>query len=122
MWFVDAVLIWLANMWFPVNFVLGSMKVSAWMGIIMSSFLWTLLIWFTQPLANKFKIKLSGSLHMAIAYFVANFVVLWLVARLGPVIGFGVSGWTYVLGLAFVANLVQYGTWVLLAKFKLAKM
>ena len=122
MWVVNAVLIWLANMLYPANFVLGSLTMSAWSGIIAAALLWTALIWFTEPLAAKFKVKLKKGMPMMIAYLVSNFVSLWLLSRLGPAIGFGVSSWVYVLSLAFVANIAQFISWVVLAKYKLAEM
>ena len=122
MWLVNAVLLWLANMLFPANYVLGSMTMSVWSGTIVTALLWTVLIWLTQPLANKLKIKLKGAMQMMLAYLVSNFVVLWLLSRFGPAIGFGVSGWMWVLALAIVANIVQYLNWMVLAKYKLAKM
>ena len=91
-------------------------------GIVFAALAWTVLIWFTQPVLKKLKLNLDKGMAMMIAYLLANFVSLWLVTRLGPAIGFGVSGIMWVFALAFVANFIQYLVWVLLTKLKLAEM
>src|SRR5258708_5126636 len=122
MYLVNVVLIWLANMLFPTNFVLGSANNSTWGAILIVALVWDVLLWFTQPLLNKFKVKVGKGMQMAGVYLAANFIVLWVLGRLGPVFGFGVSSFVWVLGLALVANFVQYGVWMLLSKLKLAEM
>jgi hypothetical protein len=122
MYLVNVLLIWGANMLFPANFVLGSANNSTWGAILVVALLWDVLVWFTQPLLRKFKVELKKPMSIAAAYLVANFLVLWVLARLGPVFGFGVSSFVWVFALALVANLVQYAVWTVLAKLKLATM
>jgi len=122
MYLVDGLLIWLANTLFPKDFVLGSASNSTWGAILLVGFLWTLLILLIQPIFNKFKVNLTKGMQMFGVYLAANFVILWVIARLGPVFGFGVSNFVWVFGLAFTANIIQVGVWMLLSKFKLAKM
>ncbi|HKB88643.1 MAG TPA: hypothetical protein VKC53_03250 [Patescibacteria group bacterium] len=122
MWLVNMVLLVLANMYWPRNFVLGSMTVSKWTAVVGVALLWNAALWATQPVADKLKVKLNSPMKMMLAYLAANFVALWVLARLGPGVGFGVSSSVLVFGLAFVANFVQYLVWALLAKLKLAEM
>jgi len=122
MWLVNILLICAANKYWPNNFVLGSLTMSRTGGIVFAALAWTVLIWFTQPVLKKLKLNLDKGMAMMIAYLLANFVSLWLVTRLGPAIGFGVSGIMWVFALAFVANFIQYLVWVLLTKLKLAEM
>lgn len=122
MYLVNGLLIWLANTLYPNNFVLGSASNSTWGAILLVGFLWTLLILLIQPILNKFKVNLAKGVQMFGVYLAANFVILWVIARLGPVFGFGVSNFVWVFGLAITANVIQVGVWMLLSKFKLAKM
>ena len=121
MWITAMLLIWAANAFFPTHFVLGSLTMSVTYGIIFSGLVWTVLVWFTEPVLRLFKIKPGKGMSMMMAYLAANVVALWLISRLGPVIGFGISGILWVFGLAFVANFVQYIVWIILAKLKLAE-
>lgn len=112
-------MLWLANNYLPKNYVLLSFMGSWWLALITSAFLWTLIIWFTQPVADLLKFKLKKGIEIVIAYLLANFVALWGIARIG--LGFGIKSSVWVLALAIFANIVQIFTWVLLAKLKLVK-
>jgi len=121
-WLTNIALIRLANSLWPNNFVLGSLTMSAFTGTIFTALAWTTLIWFTEPILKRFRLNLGKGMQIMLVYLAANFVSLWLISRLGPAIGFGISGIVWVFSLAFVANIVQYGVWLLLTKFKLAEM
>lgn len=120
MFLVDAAILWFANQYMPGNYVLMTFFGSWWLALGTSAFLWTLIVWFTVPVADMLKIKLKKGMGMMVAYLVANFIAIWGVARVG--LGFGVKSFVWVFALAFVANFVQFAVWMLLAKLKLADM
>ncbi len=110
LWIIDSVLIYLSRLIYPHYFVLGGMYMSAWGAIITAGFTWTLLVWLIKPFVYLFA-KLKGRLLMFGFYFLANFVALWLTARLSPITGFGVTRFTWLVILAIVADIIQYIVW-----------
>lgn len=112
--------LWLANHYMPQNYVLLSFMGSWWLALIASAFVWTIIVWFTQPVADLLKFKLKKGIGLVIAYLLANFVAIWGIARVG--LGFGVKSSLWVLALAVLANIVLFLIWKLLAKFKIAEM
>ncbi|MCX6705477.1 MAG: hypothetical protein NT162_04055 [Candidatus Woesebacteria bacterium] len=112
--------LWLANHYMPQNYVLLSFMGSWWLALIASAFVWTIIVWFTQPVADLLKFKLKKGIGLVMAYLLANFVAIWGIARVG--LGFGVKSSLWVLALAILANIVLFLIWKLLAKFKIAEM
>lgn len=94
----------------PQYFTLGNKAMSAVWAAIASGLVWTFLEWIAGPIANMaFKIK--GEMLMFGFYFVVNFIALWLTARMAPVFGFGVVGFTWIALLAIVADIFQSLVW-----------
>lgn len=108
LWLVNSLLLYLANMLYPQSFVLGTHRMSVFWSGIAAGFIWTLLSWIAEPLRKKIGLKLRGALPMLTFYFLANFVALWLTARIAPLSGFGTASFVWVAALAFVGNVAQY--------------
>jgi uncharacterized membrane protein YvlD (DUF360 family) len=119
-WLIDSLLLYLATVVFPGNFVLGTYRYSVLVAAIISGFVWTLLIWISRPISKKLNIK--GELKKSVYFFGVSFVSLWLIARFAPYTGFGVTSFVYLLGLAAVAELIHSGVhWLVDIKLKLSK-
>ncbi len=107
---VSVIVLYLANMLFPANVVLGNHLVTPMMGLLMSSIVISLLGVSATPLiewARKaFNLTLSAS-HWMLIYLVINTLVVWVVARFAEILGLGVSSWVVALGLGFVLDVAQ---------------
>lgn len=116
-WAVNSFLLYFATMNFPWCFVLGNWRFSAVGATIASGAIWTTLVFFAEPALSLFKFKVKGIGQMLVFYFLANFVALWITARLAPYFGFGTTRFVWLAGLAVIADFVQFGIWKAL-KFK----
>lgn len=85
---------------------------------IASGAIWTALVFFAEPAVGLFKFKVKGTGQMLVFYFAANFVALWITARLAPYLGFGTTRFVWLAGLAIVADFVQFGIWKALSSGK----
>ncbi len=121
MWLVNTALLWWASNMYPTSFVLGTFRMNALVSALVAAFVWTLAIYNLDSFAKKIGFNMGKGLVMMVYYFLGNFVTLWVVTRMAPLCGFGVSSFTWLIALAFIANLLQYGVWVLMVKLKLAK-
>lgn len=106
-WALDSLLLYLATLVYPAAYTLGTFRLSTFWAAIVAGFIWTSLVWFSEPLVLIVKLKVSDKMKMAF-YLLANFVALWLVARIAPYSGFGVVSFVWAFVLALVANLTQY--------------
>jgi hypothetical protein len=107
---VSVGVLYIANMLFPANVVLGNHLVTPMMGLLMSSIVISLLGVSATPLiewARKaFNLTLNAS-HWMLLYLVINTLVVWLVARFAEILGLGISSWVVALALGFVLDVVQ---------------
>ena len=115
-WAVNSFLLYFATMNFRLYFVLGNWRFSPVGATIASGAIWTVLVFFAEPALSLFKFKVKGVGQMLVFYFVANFVALWITARLAPYLGFGTTKFVWLMGLALVADFVQFGIWKALKK------
>ena len=106
-WVLDSLLLYLATVVYPAAYTLGTYRLSTLWAAIVAGFIWTALVWFSEPIVAMVKIKVSDKMKMFF-YLFANFVALWLVARIAPYSGFGVASFVWVFLLALVANFAQY--------------
>ncbi|MEX0896006.1 MAG: hypothetical protein WDZ94_03635 [Patescibacteria group bacterium] len=110
LWLVNVLIIWLANTVFPDNFVLGTMSLSSGTALLLSSGVLAWIVTLLIPVFTEIEIRKQMVLtpqHWVAGYLIINTVALWSVARFADVLGFGISSWAYVLGLAVVLNLIQ---------------
>lgn len=115
-WVINALLLYFANMLYPMYFVLGNAYFGVLSAALVASLVWTLLVWNAMPLSKWLKIKEKEALKMAAFYLVVNFIALWVIARFSLMFGFGVASFKWVGALAFMANILQWLGWSLTAK------
>lgn len=116
---VNAFLLLSASHLFPSSYIITSFLGSWWLSLIVSSLTWTIIIFFTQTIADLLEIKIKKGFEQMIAYFISNFIAIWGVGRIG--LGFGVRSIVWVLALAITANIIQFGVWRILAKLGIMK-
>lgn len=119
MWLINAVLLLLANMFLPANFVLGTHRTGVLMAAVSASLLWTIIVYLVDPLLRKLGVKTGSDMKSVVIYLVANFVAIWITARMAPLTGFGVASFIWVALLAVVGNIVQFINWTVMTKAKL---
>jgi hypothetical protein len=107
---VNAVLLYLANMFFPQYIVLGTQSMNMWWAILHSMGTLALFLVLLLPFATILERHLGRELkpqEWIAGYFVANFIGLWTLARFSDQFGMGLSAWYVAAGLAVVIDLVQ---------------
>lgn len=110
MMLANAVVFYLANMFFPDNVVVGNMSLSHLWAIILSSGLLSLIVTFAYPFMMQMETQMKRSWsppEMMGMYLVINVVSLWFITRASHIFGLGVTSWIVVLIMAFIANLLQ---------------
>lgn len=107
---VNALIIILANRFFPNQVVLGTYSISYWWAIYHSMLKFTLLTTAVMPFVALYEWKKNTTftnMQWMGLYLVVNVAGLWLVTRFANNLGFGVSAWWVVLVLAVVLDWVQ---------------
>lgn len=110
MYIVNAPILYLANMLFPEQVVLGTATLSLMWAVVLSMSALSLILTLLIPFLHEIERKLDRDLTMQEwigAYLAINFGGIWLISRFSEQFGLGVSSWLVVLGLAVVMNLVQ---------------
>ncbi len=98
----NSIFLYFSYIFFPSKFVLGNAKLSFWAAVFVSGFVWTLIL--KRLLLT---IQTRSRFVRFVLSWIFNFVALWIVARIAPYSGFGVVKFTWLIGLAFIANIVQ---------------
>lgn len=83
---------------------------SAIWAALAAGLVWTFLEWIATPILKMVTTLKEGWVMFGF-YFLANFIALWITARLAPVFGFGVTSFTWLVFLAIAADLIQYLAW-----------
>lgn len=107
---INALVIWLANILFPNNIVLGTWSISKPWAIIHSMGMLTLIDTFAIPFIRMCESKYKKTLtpmHWMIVYFLINTGSIWLIARFAGEIGLGISSWIVAVFLAIVLDIFQ---------------
>lgn len=114
-WFVNSLVILLANQMYGIYYVLGNAVLTPMMAGIFTAFLLTVLTKSVKPLLVKAGLIKKGKGMMFITYWLVNSIVIWILARLSVITGFGIPAfyWAFVLG--FIAS---FGQWLLRQGFK----
>ncbi|MBP9819800.1 hypothetical protein KBC79_03600 [Candidatus Woesebacteria bacterium] len=109
-WIVNMLVIFLANQLFPNNIVLGTMSLSPFVALVLSTGVLAWATTVTMPIFTEIEIRKQMVLtpqHWLIGYLLLNFISLWVVARFADSLGLGISSWFVVLALAAVLDFVQ---------------
>lgn len=123
MYIVNAPILYLANMLFPEQVVLGTATLSLMWAVVLSMSALSLILTLLIPFLHEIERKLDRDLTMQEwigAYLAINFGGIWLISRFSEQFGLGASSWLVVLGLAVVMNLVQGVTMMQFEKFRKA--
>lgn len=107
---VNAIVLYLAQMFFPKNIVLGTHSLSYFWALYMSMGKLALLTAFILPFVSKYEImrnKIFSPTEWMALYFVVNFVGIWLITRFSEQFGLGVTSWVVVAALAVVLDVAQ---------------
>ena len=106
-WIHNGIIIYFANQIFPTKFVLENYRLTEFYSILISAFLLTLFLELASiGLSKVKKIKFDNN-NRFLVFWIANFVGLWLIARMAPLTGFGVVRFTWLIGLSFLVNILQ---------------
>ncbi len=108
---VNAIVLYLASMFFPAFVVLGNSSLSPVVATVITGFLLSGVMALPEPVMKAVGLKTKNELLLALVYLIFNVVGLWVFARLANNIGFGVTSFVVVIALGFVLNLVQYIVW-----------
>ncbi len=108
---VNAITLFLANILFPTEIVLGNSTWSPILSAIITGILLSAVMGLPEPLMKTLNVKIKNEMHLALVYLVFNVVGLWVLARFANYFGFGVTSFVVVLVLGFVLNLVQFFVW-----------
>lgn len=107
----NAIVLYVANMFFPEFVVLGNNNLSPFVATLLTGFLLSAFMGLPEPVMKSAGIKTKNEMYLAFVYLVFNVVGLWVLARLAAFVGFGVSSFITVIVLGFVLNLIQYLVW-----------
>jgi len=116
-WLVNSILIYLANSLYPSPFELGTATVSRAFAPFLAGLLLTIICKLGKFLTIQLKIELKGRYAKFAYYWLVNSAGLWIIARLAPLSGFGVSSYYWAVALGFFVNLAQ---WCVRQSFKRA--
>lgn len=109
---INALIIYLANMFFPSQVVLGTYSLSFFWAILLPAFTLSLVTVLALPFITQIEMmreKEFSPIEYIVVYMGINFTTLWLLTRSSQVFGLGVSSWIVVLLLAAVLNFLQGG-------------
>ncbi|KKR70394.1 MAG: hypothetical protein UU12_C0022G0004 [Candidatus Woesebacteria bacterium GW2011_GWA2_40_7b] len=118
-WFINSVIILLANNNFGTNYVLGNAVMPPMVAGIFTGFLLTVLTKSFKPLLAKIGIGKKSRGSMFLTYWIINSVVIWALARLSVITGFGISAFYWAFALGLVSSL---GQWLVRQVFKKYKL
>jgi uncharacterized membrane protein YbhN (UPF0104 family) len=107
---VNAVVLFVANMLFPMQIVLGTISLSPLWSILLSMGALALIDTLILPFAHEIEKRLGRVLtswEWMLKYFIVNLVALWLITHASQQFGLGVTSvWVSVV-LAVVLDVVQ---------------
>lgn len=107
---VNSLVIYLAHLWFPQNVVLGTQSLSPTWALFLSMGVLSLINTFAIPFMNQYEKSRKQPLtpkDWIAAYFVLNFVGLWLVTRAAEQLGLGITSWLVAAILAVIFDVFQ---------------
>jgi len=121
---INALVVYLANMFFPNQVVLGTMSISRLWSLAIFSTALSLFTVMALPFLKQMEISRGKEMsppEMMGAFLVINFIVVWLLSRVSEVFGVGVASWMVVLALSVVFDVLQGGVMVAIDKVRTGK-
>ena len=107
---VSAVVIYLGNMFFPDQIVLGTVSIPLMWAVALSAGKLGLVTTFASVFFREWELRRGRDLsaaEMMGAYFVFHFATLWFISRFAEIFGLGLASWVVVLVLAVVLDVLQ---------------
>jgi len=105
-WLHYAILLHASSKIFRGQFVLGNKNFDRWIAVVVSGLILVILIKFGLGIIEKTKKIKLNTVNKLIVFFIVNFVSFWIVARIAPYSGFGVTRFTWLLLLSAFTTLV----------------
>jgi len=116
----NALVLYFANLLFPKEIVLGTLYLSKGWAIYHSTLIMTVIGTLLIPIVHFHETKRNKMYtpkEWMIAYFLVNFVSLWLISRLADNLGLGISAWWVALILAAAYDWIQGLAMMALTRF-----
>ena len=121
-WVASTIVILISAVLFGNNVVLGNDKLSPSIAAIIAGFVLTGLNFLIpdmvkkggldknlQSLSKSAGLKIKDEYLWAVIFFVANTVIIWLVKRFAMITGVGISSIVWVIVVAILLTVVQWG-------------
>ena len=121
---VNSLIIYLANLWFPQNVVLGTQSLSPIWALFLSMGVLSFINTFAIPFINHYEKSRKQPLTpkgWMLAYLGLNFVGLWLITRAAEQLGLGITSWIIAAILAVILDVFQGIAMMQLEKLRLPK-
>jgi len=106
-WITNSLLLAIFSAIFSSNIVLGNASLAKSAASVIAGFILTIVIYFVPQIAKKMELKLKDEKVTALAYFIADAIVLWIIKRFADITGLGISSILFVAVLAIFAAIVQ---------------
>ncbi len=109
LWIANSLVFLVASLILTGNVVLGNDKVSMPMAAVIAGFVLTTLMLVVEPVVKKSGYKVTNQNIWGLIYLVYNVAALWLLKKFALVLGLGISSLVWVVVIAVVLTLVQWG-------------
>lgn len=106
----SSLVIYLANMFFPMQVVLGTLTISPLWAVLLVSAKLAIIVTLAWPFLIEWELRSGKELtpfQMLGSYFIINFIAVWVTTRFAEIFGMGVSSWIVIVVLAAVLDIVQ---------------
>ncbi|BCX15085.1 MAG: hypothetical protein KatS3mg088_768 [Patescibacteria group bacterium] len=104
------------NLIFPENVVLGNWRFSAIEAAIYASFWQTFFIWVIWDYLLARGTALKSGVSVWFYFLAVNTVGVWIIARLPHFLGLGIASWLWALVIGILANWLQRIAWSVITK------
>jgi len=115
-WLINAVVLFVLNLIFPENVVLGNWRFSAIEAAIYASFWQTFFIWVIWDYLLARGTTLKSGVSVWFYFLAVNTVGIWIIARLPHFLGLGIASWLWALVIGILANWLQRIAWSAITK------
>lgn len=110
-WLINSAILYLANLFMPLAVTIGNSIFVKYQAIVFSGFVWSLILWFIEPVFKDLEVPTKDTMAMMLSYLAVNFATVWFIARFSFITGIGIASFWYVALIAVIANFVQYLAW-----------
>lgn len=107
---INSIVIYLANLFFPNQVVLGTISMNTTWAIFHSMAALSLIATFAIPFFHEWENrrgKMLSSKEWMVYYFVLNAGGVWLITRVSDQFGLGITGWYVAVAIALVFDVFQ---------------